>query len=78
MMSTDDAPVLDVLRTLRTCAYAWEGGARIIGNIRAVDISRACNAAIEAIGVADDYRRAEGSQAEEDRSVEGFDAVDND
>lgn len=68
-MNTDDAPVAEVLMAIRTCAFAWEPGARIIGNIRAVDISRACDKALWALQFTESYRRAEESQAEEDHAA---------
>lgn len=48
---TDDAEVITVLAAVRHCANSWEGGARLVGNVRAADISRACNAAIKALSV---------------------------
>lgn len=66
--NTDDAPAAVVLRALQLCSYCWQPFARIIGDIRAVDISRACDEALKKIEIADGYRRAEESQAEEDAS----------
>ena len=40
-VSTDNAPAIDVLRAVRACALAWEPDARILGNVRAIDIARA-------------------------------------
>jgi hypothetical protein len=37
----DDAPTRDVLRYALLCAESWDGAARIIGNLRAADLSRA-------------------------------------
>ena len=37
----DDAPTRDVLLYALRCAKAWEPGARILGNLRACDLSRA-------------------------------------
>lgn len=39
--STDDAAPDVVLSELRYCASLWQGGARLLGNIRATDIVRA-------------------------------------
>jgi len=47
--NTDGADVVSVLAAVRHCANSWEGDARLLGNVRAQDISRACTAAIEAI-----------------------------
>ena len=41
--STDDAAPGEVLAALWVCAQAWEPNVRIIGNIRAIDIMRACD-----------------------------------
>ena len=41
MPDTDEADPGTVLRVLAYCAMHWEDNARIIGNIRAVDITRA-------------------------------------
>ena len=68
-MNTDDAPADIVLKALQLCAFAWEPDARIVENIRAVDISRACEEAIKALAIAADYRRAEEAQAEEDHAA---------
>jgi len=70
-MNTDDAPADIVLKALQLCAFAWEPNARLLGNIRAVDISRACEDAIRAIDLLRDYRRAEEAQAEEDHAAYG-------
>jgi hypothetical protein len=40
-MDTDDAPWFIVLREVQQCALAWEGAARLLGNVRACDIARA-------------------------------------
>lgn len=48
--NTDDKHPADVLRMLRLCAASWEPGVRLLGNIRACDIVRACDAAIPALG----------------------------
>ncbi len=45
--TTDEASATDVLRAILECAYSWKGAARIIGNIRAQDISRACRVALD-------------------------------
>jgi len=47
--NTDDAPAIAVLAAVRHCANAWEGSARLLGNIRASDIARACSEAIAAL-----------------------------
>ena len=47
--NTDDAPAIVVLAAVRHCANSWEGSARLLGSIRAVDISRACSEAIAAL-----------------------------
>lgn len=39
--NTDGAPAEAVLSALRTCAAAWEPGARLLGNIRSCDLVRA-------------------------------------
>lgn len=67
-MNTDDAPAVDVLKELMRCAFSWEPGVRLIGNVRAVDISRACDQAIRSISLAESYRCAEEAQAEEDHA----------
>ncbi|MCK1479289.1 hypothetical protein IVB27_32265 [Bradyrhizobium sp. 197] len=55
---TDDAEVVKILAAVRHCANSWDGSARLVGNVRARDISRACTAAIsslaQAVGVSDD------------------------
>lgn len=45
--NTDNAPPSLVLAALRQCAASWEGGVRLLGNIRAQDIVRA----IDELGV---------------------------
>jgi hypothetical protein len=47
--NTDGSPAIAVLAAVRHCANSWEGSARLLGNIRAVDISRACSEAIAAL-----------------------------
>lgn len=42
---TDDAPAYNVLVAVADCARRWEPNARIIGNVRAGDILKACNRA---------------------------------
>jgi hypothetical protein len=44
--NTDNASPEDVLRMVRFCAASWQPGARLLGNVRACDIVRACDAAI--------------------------------
>lgn len=44
---TDDAHWRDVLKRVRFFAESWEPGARIVGNIRACDIARACQEVLE-------------------------------
>ena len=46
---TDDADTVTVLRAITYCAGLWAPEARIIGNIRAGDIARAVNDALEAL-----------------------------
>ena len=46
---TDDAPAVAVLAAVRHCANSWEGSARLLGNVRASDIARACSEAIAAL-----------------------------
>jgi hypothetical protein len=46
---TDDAEVIKILAAVRHCANSWDGSARLIGNVRARDISRACTAAITSL-----------------------------
>ena len=45
-VSTDDAPPIEILRVLRLCALHWDPEARLVGNVRARDVARACDAAI--------------------------------
>lgn len=40
-LAPDDAPADAVLASVRACAASWEGGARLLGNVRAMDITRA-------------------------------------
>lgn len=47
---TDDKHPSEVLKMLRVCAASWQPGVRLLGNIRACDIVRACDAAIPALG----------------------------
>ncbi len=42
---TDDADAYTVLVAVADCARRWVPDARIIGNVRAVDILKACNEA---------------------------------
>lgn len=56
--NTDDAEVIAILAAVRHCANSWDGSARLVGNVRARDISRACTAAITALGEADARRGA--------------------
>lgn len=46
---TDDADAVTVLAAVRHCANSWEGDARLLGNVRARDIARACTLAIDAL-----------------------------
>lgn len=46
---TDDAEIVTILAAVRHCADSWDGNARLLGNVRARDISRACSAAIKAL-----------------------------
>lgn len=43
---SDNAPWRDVLRAVSRCAAAWEPEARILGDVRAIDVERACNVAV--------------------------------
>lgn len=43
---TDDADWKIVLIALWQCANAWEGDARLVGNVRARDIAKACEKAL--------------------------------
>lgn len=47
--NTDGAGSIEVLDAVRHCANSWDGNARLLGNIRASDIARACNEAIPAL-----------------------------
>jgi hypothetical protein len=47
--NTDDADAVSVLAAVRHCANSWDGNARLVGNVRARDISRACTASINAL-----------------------------
>jgi hypothetical protein len=47
-MNTDNAPSLNVLAAVRTCASSWDPDARIIGNVRAGDIVRSLDEVVEA------------------------------
>jgi hypothetical protein len=47
--TVDDAEPVIVLAAMKRCADAWEGDARLVGNVRAKDISRACAVAIRAL-----------------------------
>lgn len=42
--NTDDAEPIEVLRAVAECARCWEGGVRLLGNVRACDIVRAVEA----------------------------------
>lgn len=44
--NTDNAPPEDVLAMLRFCAASWQPEVRLLGNIRASDIVRACDEAV--------------------------------
>jgi len=44
-LKTDDADAYTVLTAVADCARRWDPEARIIGNIRAFDILKACNRA---------------------------------
>lgn len=46
---TDEADAITVLAAVRHCADSWDGSARLLGNVRARDISRACSVAIKAL-----------------------------
>ena len=46
---TDNAPSIDVLAAVRHCANSWDPEARLLGNVRACDIARACTEAIAAL-----------------------------
>lgn len=48
---TDNADARTVLVAVADCASRWVPDARIIGNIRAIDIVKACNAATELLAV---------------------------
>lgn len=48
--NTDGAAPDVVLRAILQCAQSWEGGARLLGNVRAVDIELAVIAALVALG----------------------------
>jgi hypothetical protein len=59
----------DVLLYVRHCASTWEAGARLLGNARADDIVRACDAAIEALATVEQIQH--GITALEDGTVWG-------
>lgn len=44
-LQTDGADAYTVLVAVADCARRWEPDARIIGNVRAADIMKACNRA---------------------------------
>ena len=46
-MTTYNAPVLHVLAEVRRCAASWAPEVRLLGNVRAADIVRACDEAIK-------------------------------
>lgn len=46
MMSEQSDTLVDVARELWDSAGRWEGGARIVGNVRASDVERLCEAAV--------------------------------
>lgn len=46
---TDDAKPEVVLLSLLECANAWDGSARLLGNVRAIDIQRAIPVALDAL-----------------------------
>lgn len=47
--NTDDGSADLVLAAVRHCANSWDGNARLLGNVRASDISRACDIALAAL-----------------------------
>lgn len=49
LQNTDGAGAIAVLAAVRHCASSWEGEARLLGNVRASDIVRACNEALPAL-----------------------------
>jgi hypothetical protein len=67
--TTDDAPAIAVLAAIRHCANAWEGSARLLGNIRARDIARACSEAIAALN----QQRSEQMNGRTIHMADGFD-----
>ena len=67
--NTDNAPVEVVLETLAFCAACWEPGVRLVGNIRADDIVRACLAVYRAITAEREAR--ERAEAERDEAIRG-------
>ena len=68
----DDAEPIAVLRAVAYCARHWEGGVRVLGNVRACDIVRACEAFEALVKAAD----ATLEQADEEgwRCYRGTDA----
>lgn len=68
----DDAEPIDVLRAVAYCARQWEGGARLVGNVRACDIARAIDA-VEALVKAGDATIEQADQ-ENWRCYNGTDA----
>lgn len=56
---TDGASAAVVLATAQNCANSWDGNARLLGNVRARDISAACAEAIHALSVMDRYNSME-------------------
>lgn len=45
-MSEESDRVIDVVRELRECGRSWEPTARLLGNVRAADIVRVCDAVL--------------------------------
>lgn len=68
----DEGEPIAVLRAVAYCARHWEGGARLLGNVRACDIVRACEA-IEALVKAADAT-LEQADSEGWRCYNGTDA----
>lgn len=46
---TDDAPFGDVLLATGRCAASWQRDVRLLGNVRAGDMARACAEALDEI-----------------------------
>lgn len=74
--NTDGAPVKEVLEAIQHCAFSWEWSARIIGNIRAIDISRACSFALGALS-AQPTARADRETLARMLEPEAFAALEN-